>query len=119
MFRIISFILLTCMYSTCINTVDIYSKIFKQLLLVDIFLWLLHVYPFYFFYHTKLQDSKRVSDCLKKGVKIANQCMDSSVQVQLFVELLNHYIYYYEKGNDQVLIIMLSIYNTPIIPFSY
>ena len=48
------------------------------------------------------RDSKRVSDCLKKGVKIANQCMDSSVQVQLFVELLNHYIYYYEKGSDQV-----------------
>lgn len=28
--------------------------------------------------------------------------MDSSVQVQLFVELLNHYLYFYEKGNDQV-----------------
>ena len=52
------------------------------------------------------RDSKRVSDCLKKGVKIANQCMDSSVQVQLFVELLNHYIYYYEKGSDQVGIIL-------------
>ena len=57
---------------------------------------------FFSFSIAKLQDSKRVSDCLKKGVKIANQCMDSSVQVQLFVELLNHYIYYYEKGNDQV-----------------
>lgn len=56
----------------------------------------------------ELQDSKRVSDCLKKGVKIANQCMDSSVQVQLFVELLNHYIYYYEKGNDQVTIQVLN-----------
>lgn len=49
-----------------------------------------------------------MSDCLKKGVKIANQCMDSSVQVQLFVELLNHYIYYYEKGNDQVTIQVLN-----------
>lgn len=29
--------------------------------------------------------------------------MDSSVQVQLFVEVLNHYIYFYEKGNDQVI----------------
>lgn len=28
--------------------------------------------------------------------------MDPSVQVQLFVELLNHYIYFYEKKNDQV-----------------
>lgn len=54
------------------------------------------------------RDSKRVSDCLKKGVKIANQCMDSSVQVQLFVELLNHYIYYYEKGSDQVSVAVLN-----------
>jgi vacuolar protein sorting-associated protein 35 len=42
-------------------------------------------------------------ECLKKGLRIANQCMDNSVQVQLFVEILNHYIYFYEKGNDQVI----------------
>ncbi|XP_052817005.1 vacuolar protein sorting-associated protein 35-like isoform X2 [Mya arenaria] len=54
------------------------------------------------------RDGKRTTDCLKKGVKIANQCMDSSVQVQLFVELLNHYIYYFEKGNDQVGIQVLN-----------
>lgn len=41
-------------------------------------------------------------ECLKKGLRIANQCMDASVQVQLFVEVLNHYIYFYEKGNNQV-----------------
>lgn len=29
--------------------------------------------------------------------------MDLSVQTQLFVELLNHYVYFYEKGNDQVI----------------
>lgn len=51
---------------------------------------------------SQMQDGKRVSDCLKKGLKIANQCMDNSVQVQLFVEQLNHYIYYYEKGSDNV-----------------
>ncbi len=50
-----------------------------------------------------MHDGKRVVECLKKGLRIANQCMDSSVQVQLFVEVLNHYIYFYEKGNDQVL----------------
>ena len=41
-------------------------------------------------------------ECLKKAVRIANQCMDPSAQIQLFVELLNHYIYFYEKGNTQV-----------------
>lgn len=41
-------------------------------------------------------------ECLKKGVRIANQCMDSMVQVQLFVELLNHYLYFTEKGNQEI-----------------
>lgn len=30
------------------------------------------------------------------------------MQVQLFVELLNHYIYFFEKGNDQVTIQILN-----------
>lgn len=34
--------------------------------------------------------------------------MDVSVQVQLFVELLNHYIYFFEKGNDQVNVQILN-----------
>ncbi|XP_063226754.1 vacuolar protein sorting-associated protein 35 isoform X2 [Bacillus rossius redtenbacheri] len=56
----------------------------------------------------EMRDGKRVVECLKKGVRIANQCMDPSVQVQLFVELLNHYLYFYEKGNDQVTVAMLN-----------
>ncbi|EEB19086.1 vacuolar protein sorting, putative [Pediculus humanus corporis] len=56
----------------------------------------------------EMRDGKRVVECLKKGVRIASQCMDISVQVQLFVELLNHYIYFYEKGNDQIKIAMLN-----------
>ncbi|KAL3286540.1 hypothetical protein HHI36_001045 [Cryptolaemus montrouzieri] len=53
-------------------------------------------------------NGKRVVECLKKGLRIAKQCMDNSVQVQLFVELLNHYIYFFEKGNDQVSIQILN-----------
>ncbi|XP_044744598.1 vacuolar protein sorting-associated protein 35 isoform X2 [Coccinella septempunctata] len=53
-------------------------------------------------------DGKRVVECLKKGLRIAKQCMDVSVQVQLFVELLNHYIYFFEKGNDQVTILIVN-----------
>jgi len=49
-----------------------------------------------------IKDGKRVLECLKKGVRIANQCMDSMVQVQLFVELVNHYLYFMEKGNEEV-----------------
>ena len=50
----------------------------------------------------QLRDEKRVLECLKKAVRIANQCMDPSAQIQLFIELLNHYMYFYEKGNSQV-----------------
>ncbi|CAG7838063.1 unnamed protein product [Allacma fusca] len=47
-------------------------------------------------------DGKRVLECLKRGFRIATQCMDLMVQVQLLTELLNHYLYFLEKGNDQV-----------------
>ncbi|XP_046683353.1 vacuolar protein sorting-associated protein 35 isoform X3 [Homalodisca vitripennis] len=56
----------------------------------------------------EIHDGKKVVECLKKGVRIASQCMDMSVQTQLFVELLNHYLYFYEKGNDQVTIAVLN-----------
>lgn len=49
-----------------------------------------------------MQDGNKVLDCLKKGIRIASQCMDTSVQVQLYVELLNHYIYFHEKENSSV-----------------
>ncbi|XP_035680278.1 vacuolar protein sorting-associated protein 35-like isoform X2 [Branchiostoma floridae] len=56
----------------------------------------------------ELQDGKRVMECLKKGLRIANQCMDKSVQVQLFIEILNRYIFFYEKGNEAVNVQVLN-----------
>merc|ERR1712002_33931 len=56
----------------------------------------------------EMKNGKRVMECLKKAVLIANQCMDSTVQVQLFIEILNHYIFFYEKGNDQVTVQVLN-----------
>ncbi|XP_057325313.1 vacuolar protein sorting-associated protein 35 isoform X1 [Microplitis mediator] len=56
----------------------------------------------------EMQDGNKVLDCLKKGIRIASQCMDTSVQVQLYVELLNHYIYFYEKGNSSVTVQILN-----------
>ena len=49
-------------------------------------------------------------ECLKKAGRIAQQCMDTSVQVQLLVELLNTYILFYEKGNEQVARAVLHMY---------
>ena len=49
-----------------------------------------------------MKDGKHTADCLKKAVRIATQCMDKAVQLQLFVEILNSYVFFLEKGNDQV-----------------
>lgn len=54
------------------------------------------------FFPWQCRDGRRVMECLKKSGRIANQCMDKVVQVQLLVELLNTYILFYEKGNEQV-----------------
>ena len=54
------------------------------------------------------KDSKKVLDCLKKGLKIAKQCMDPLVQVQLFVEILNHYVLFYEAGCESISQEMMS-----------
>ncbi|RXN01838.1 Vacuolar protein sorting-associated protein 35 [Acipenser ruthenus] len=56
----------------------------------------------------EIHDGKRVMECLKKALKIANQCMDPSLQVQLFIEILNRYIYFYEKENDAVTVQVLN-----------
>lgn len=52
------------------------------------------VYPY--------RDGKRVLECLQKALKIADSCMDSVTNVELFVEILNRYIYYFEKQNESV-----------------
>jgi len=55
-----------------------------------------------------IRDSKKVLDCLKKALKIANQCMDATVQVQLFNQILNSYVLFYEDGNDLITIEMIN-----------
>lgn len=47
-------------------------------------------------------NSKRVLECLQKALKIADSCMDMVTSVELFVEILNQCIYYYDKGNSAV-----------------
>lgn len=45
------------------------------------------------------RDGKRVLECLQKSLKIADACMDSLVNVELFVEILRQYVYFYQQGN--------------------
>ncbi|KAI7854663.1 vacuolar protein sorting-associated protein 35 [Circinella umbellata] len=54
------------------------------------------------------QNGKRALECLQKALKIADSCMDAVTNVQLFVEILNRYIYYFEKGNDAITVKYLN-----------
>lgn len=56
----------------------------------------------------EMRDEKRTLECLKKGARIASQCLDTGVQVQLYVELLNHYLFYFERGNSLITVTMLN-----------
>ena len=48
------------------------------------------------------RDGKRVLECLQRALRVADACMDTAVSVELFVEILNRYVYYYDQGNETV-----------------
>lgn len=48
------------------------------------------------------KEGKRVLECLQKSLRIADACMDSSMNVKLFVEILSEYLYYFEAKNEAV-----------------
>lgn len=43
------------------------------------------------------RDPKRVLECLQKSLKIADACLDANISASLFVEILNWYIYWFQK----------------------
>ncbi|KAA6415629.1 MAG: vacuolar sorting-associated 35 [Lasallia pustulata] len=48
------------------------------------------------------RDGKRVLECLQRALRVADACMDTAVSVELFVEILNRYVYYFEQQNETV-----------------
>ncbi|KAI9821354.1 MAG: Vacuolar protein sorting-associated protein 35 [Thelocarpon impressellum] len=48
------------------------------------------------------RDGKRVLECLQRALRVADACMDASVSVELFVEILNRYVYYFDQQNEAV-----------------
>ncbi|KAJ3365738.1 Vacuolar protein sorting-associated protein 35 [Allomyces javanicus] len=48
--------------------------------------------------HKEYRDGKRVLECLQKALKFADACLDTIMNVELFIETLVRYIYFYEKG---------------------
>lgn len=41
-------------------------------------------------------------ECLQRALRVADACMDTSVSVELFVEILNRYVYYFDQQNETV-----------------
>ena len=48
------------------------------------------------------RDGKRVLECLQRALRVADACMDTAVSVELFAEILNRYVYYFDQENDAV-----------------
>lgn len=52
---------------------------------------------------SRYRDARRVLECLQRAIIIADNCLQSSVSnLDLFVELLEHYVYYFERGNSKI-----------------
>ncbi|CCH45022.1 Vacuolar protein sorting-associated protein [Wickerhamomyces ciferrii] len=50
------------------------------------------------------RDGKRVLECLQRSLRVADACMDSSVSIELFVEILNRCLYYFIHGSESITI---------------
>lgn len=46
-------------------------------------------------------------ECLQRALRVADACMDTAVSVELFVEILNRYVYYYDQQNENVSVFCL------------
>ncbi|CAF3893498.1 unnamed protein product [Rotaria sordida] len=56
----------------------------------------------------QVHDNEKVLACLKKATKLTTQIMDQSVQVQLYNELLNTYIYFFNQNLPDIDITLLN-----------
>lgn len=56
----------------------------------------------------EMRDAKKTLDCLKRAIRIGSQCLDLSVRIQLYVEILNWYIFYFERGNNLITVAQLN-----------
>lgn len=54
------------------------------------------------------RDGKRVLECLQRALRVADACMDTAVSVELFVEILNRYVYYFDQQNEAVSNLLVS-----------
>ncbi|UJR09635.1 hypothetical protein I4U23_013868 [Adineta vaga] len=56
----------------------------------------------------QIRDGEKVLACLKKATKLTTQVMDQTAQVQLYNELLNSYIYFFNQNHPDIDIVVLN-----------
>ncbi len=71
-----------------------------------------------------VRDADNVMVCLKRALKIANSAQqqlavvlkgDHTTPVMLFVEILNHYLFYFEQGNPSITTSVLQVRGTMLL----
>jgi vacuolar protein sorting-associated protein 35 len=48
------------------------------------------------------RDGKRVLECLQRALRVADSCMEPATSIELFVEILDRYVFYYDQQNESV-----------------
>lgn len=48
------------------------------------------------------RDGKRVLECLQRALRVADSCMETATSIELFVEILDRYVYYFDQENESV-----------------
>ncbi|KAH7350159.1 vacuolar protein sorting-associated protein [Plectosphaerella cucumerina] len=48
------------------------------------------------------RDGKRVLECLQRALRVADSCMETAASIELFVEILDRYVYYFDQQNEAV-----------------
>jgi len=54
------------------------------------------------------RDGKRVLECLQRALRVADSCMETATSIELFVEILDRYVYYFDQKNESVCLILFS-----------
>jgi vacuolar protein sorting-associated protein 35 len=54
------------------------------------------------------RDGKRVLECLQRALRVADSCMETATSIELFVEILDRYVYYFDQKNESVSFTMSS-----------
>ncbi len=58
---------------------------------------------FYYYEGDGYKNSQRVLECLQRSLKVADMCMSSTpANLQLFVDILDTYLYHFEKQNPMI-----------------